>query len=286
MLIELQNVSYVYSKGSPYEKTALDNINLKINEGEFLAVIGHTGSGKSTLVQHFNGLISPTSGKVLVESEDISNLKNYSSIRQKIGIVFQYAENQLFEDTVYEDIAFGPKNMGYSEVEIERNVKKAMNIVKLDYEKYKDINPYFLSGGEKRRAAVAGVLVMNPKVLVLDEPAAGLDPAGREEILSEIKKFREELNITVIIVSHSMEEVAKLVDRGVVMNDGKIIMDGTPVEIFRREDELINVGLNIPQVTKIMRELKKRGANVDSDAITIEQAKNSIEKYLKEVKNA
>lgn len=286
MLIELQNVSYVYSKGSPYEKTALDNINLKINEGEFLAVIGHTGSGKSTLVQHFNGLISPTSGKILVEGEDISNLKNYSSIRQKIGIVFQYAENQLFEDTVYEDIAFGPKNMGYSEAEIERNVKKAMNIVKLDYEKYKDINPYFLSGGEKRRAAVAGVLVMNPKVLVLDEPAAGLDPAGREEILSEIKKFREELNITVIIVSHSMEEVAKLVDRVVVMNDGKIIMDGTPVEIFRREDELIKVGLNIPQVTKIMRELKKRGANVDSDAITIEQAKNSIEKYLKEVKNA
>ena len=234
MLIDIKNLSYIYSKGTPFEVKALDNINLSIGEGEIVALIGHTGSGKSTLIQHFNGLVDPTEGEVFIEGESLKDDKvNKSKVRQKIGLVFQYPEHQLFEETVAKDIAFGPLNLGYSKEEVEIMVKDTMERVGLDYEEYKDESPMELSGGEKRRVAIAGVLVMKPKVLVLDEPTAGLDPKGREDILSEIRNIYENLGITVVLVSHSMDDVAKLVDRIIVMDSGKIFMDNTPIEVFK-----------------------------------------------------
>lgn len=287
MLIELKDVSYVYSKGTPFEVRALDNVNLNINEGEFVAIIGHTGSGKSTLIQHFNGLVMPTEGDVIVEGESLTDDKTKKSkIRQKVGLVFQYPEHQLFEETVEKDIAFGPLNLGYSKEEVDVMVRETMERVGLDYEEYKDASPMELSGGEKRRVAIAGVLVMNPKVLVLDEPTAGLDPKGREDILYEIKSIYENLGITVILVSHSMEDVAKLVDRIIVMKKGRVFMDDKPIEIFKHEEELVEIGLGIPQITSFMKALKNRGASVNTDIITVEDAKIEVEKYLKGDKNA
>lgn len=287
MLIELKDVSYIYSKGTPFEVRALDGINLEISEGEFVAIIGHTGSGKSTLIQHFNGLVMPTEGDVIIEGESLKDEKtNKAKIRQKVGLVFQYPEHQLFEETVAKDIAFGPLNLGYSKEEVEVMVKETMERVGLPYEEYKDSSPMELSGGEKRRVAIAGVLVMNPKVLVLDEPTAGLDPKGREDILNEIKSIYETLGITVILVSHSMEDVANLVDRIIVLKRGTIFMDDEPIEIFRHEEELVEIGLGIPQITSFMKALQSKGIPVNSDIIKISDAKVELEKYLEGKKNA
>lgn len=287
MLIQLKDVSYIYSQGTPFEVRALDNINLEIDEGEFIAVIGHTGSGKSTLIQHFNGLVEPTKGEVIIEGESLKDPKvNKSKVRQKVGLVFQYPEHQLFEETIAKDVAFGPLNLGYSPEETQEMVKEAMNRVGLPYDEYKDQSPMELSGGEKRRAAIAGVLVMNPKVLVLDEPTAGLDPKGRDDILDEIKNIYENLGITVILVSHSMDDVARLVDRIIVMEKGKVFMDDTPKKVFRHEEELVKIGLGVPQITSFMKVLKSRGYDVDTDIINIEDAKIEIERVLRGKENA
>lgn len=288
MLLELKNVDYYYNRGTPFEVKALDNINLKINEGEFIAIIGHTGSGKSTLIQQFNGLVFPDEGEVLVEGQSTKSEKaDLTLVRQKIGLVFQYPEYQLFEDTIEKDISYGPRNLGLSEEEIAIRVKDSMQRVGLDYEIFKDKSPFDLSGGEKRRVAIAGILAMNPDVLVLDEPAAGLDPSGRDEIFDELTKIHKNLGITVIIVSHSMEDVARLVDRIIVMDHGKVAMDDIPMEIFKRDDELINMGLRAPVIRSFMKLLKSRGMDISDEIIVVEDAKIEIERYLdKRDKNA
>lgn len=235
MQIKLENVSYIYNKGNKFEKRALDRISLEINQGEFIGLIGHTGSGKSTLVQHLNGLMLPTEGKVLVDGADTSDKKvSKTEIRKKVGLVFQYPEYQLFEDTIYNDIAFGPKNIGCSEEEVEERVRWACKMTGLDFEESKEFSPFELSGGQKRRVAIAGVIAMKPQFLVLDEPTAGLDPVGREEILAEIHRLYKEENITVILISHSMEDVARLADRLVVMDNGKVIMDDETRKVFQQ----------------------------------------------------
>ncbi|MBP2024685.1 energy-coupling factor transporter ATPase [Peptoniphilus stercorisuis] len=281
-IVEIKNLSHIYGEGSVFEKKALDNVNLSIKEGEFLALIGHTGSGKSTLIQHLNGLLKATSGNIFIDNVDITQKGvMLRDIRKKVGLVFQYPEYQLFEETIERDVAFGPINQGLTGEELNSRVKDAIESVGLNYEELKDKSPFELSGGQKRRVAIAGVLAMDPKILILDEPTAGLDPAGRDEILGEIKNIYEKKNITIILVSHSMEDVAKLADRIVVMNSGKIFMDNTPREIFKREEELISVGLGVPQITSFMRALKKKGVDINDDCITIEEAKIEIEKYLR-----
>jgi energy-coupling factor transport system ATP-binding protein len=282
MIIKIEGLSYIYNQNTPFEMKALDNVNLVINEGEFIGLIGHTGSGKSTLVQHLNGLIKPTSGKVIVDGMDTSgDKKDLLKIRQKVGLVFQYPEHQLFEETIYKDIAFGPINLGLKEEEVNQRVKKAMESVGLSYEKLKDRSPFELSGGQKRRVAIAGVLAMNPKVLVLDEPTAGLDPRGRDEILGRLKKLYEEENMTIILVSHSMEEIAMLVNRIIVMHKGKVAMDGKTRDIFKEQSKLEELGLGIPQITQFMREYRMKGNQVDDTVITVEEAKNELIKYLR-----
>jgi energy-coupling factor transport system ATP-binding protein len=287
MIIEIKNLSYVYNPGTPFEKRALDDVSLSIKEGEFIGLIGHTGSGKSTLVQHLNGLMKPTSGEIIIDGESLSDkstkLKN---IRQKVGLVFQYPEHQLFEETIYKDIAFGPKNLGLHQNEVDERVKHAMELVGLDFEELKERSPFELSGGQKRRVAIAGVIAMKPKVLVLDEPTAGLDPKGRDDILDEIRKLYEKENITIILVSHSMEDIARLVNRIFVMHRGKLSMDGSPREIFGRSDELEGMGLGIPQITKFMKKFKASGHAVKDDVLTIEEAKVEILKYLRGKKDA
>jgi len=287
MIIKLENVNYVYNPNTPFEQKALDNINLTINEKDFIGLIGHTGSGKSTLVQHLNGLIKPTSGRVIVDGIDTKAANgDLLKVRQKVGLVFQYPEHQLFEETVYKDIAFGPSNLGLSEDEIYNRVKTAMELVGLDFEKLKDRSPFELSGGQKRRVAIAGVLAMEPKVLVLDEPTAGLDPRGRDEILGRIKKLYEEKNITIILVSHSMEDIAKLVNRIVVMHRGKIVMDGETKEVFKQAEKLEQIGLGIPQITSFMRTFKEKGNPVDDTVVTVEEAKKELIRFLRSKKNA
>lgn len=268
--------------GGPFEKKALDNINLEIKDGEFVTLIGHTGSGKSTLIQHLNGLLKPTSGRIVVDGVDITekNVK-LTEIRKKIGLVFQYPEYQLFEETIEKDIQFGPRNLGLSEEEINKRVKKAMSMVGLDYEEYKDKSPFELSGGQKRRVAIAGVVAMEPKVLILDEPTAGLDPKGRDEILAQVKQLHKEYNMTTIIVSHSMEDVAKIADRVIVLNKGKAVLDGVPRDIFKNIDMLESIGLAVPQVTYLERALKEKGFKLEGDMITVEEAKRVILKALK-----
>ncbi|NLY20056.1 MAG: energy-coupling factor transporter ATPase [Tissierellia bacterium] len=281
MLIEIRNLNYIYNIGSPFEVKALDNVNLSIDKGEFVAIIGHTGSGKSTLVQHLNGLIKPTSGEIIVDGHNLTDKETkLNIIRQKVGLVFQYPEHQLFEETVYKDIAFGPANLKLSEEEIDFRVKDSMKKVGLDFEELKDKSPFELSGGQKRRVAIAGVLAMEPSVLVLDEPTAGLDPYGRDEILEEIKNIFTAEGIAIVLVSHSMEDVAKLVDRILVMNHGKIIMDGAPREVFKNQDELESIGLSVPQITKFMKALKERGFDLNTDCITVEEARDEIKRYL------
>lgn len=281
MSIKIENLTHIYMKGSPFEKKALNNVNITINRGEFVALIGHTGSGKSTLIQHINGLLKPDSGKILIDDTNITEKRiNLNFIRKKVGLVFQYPEYQLFEETIEKDIAFGPKNLGLSDDEINKRVKKAMEMVGLDYEKYKDKSPFELSGGQKRRVAIAGVVAMEPKILILDEPTAGLDPKGRDDILGKIKDLHKEYNMTIILVSHSMEDVAKLADRILVMHKGKCISDGTPSAVFKEADTLESVGLAVPQVTYLIKSLRDKGFNVSEDIFTVEQAKKEILKIL------
>lgn len=281
MSIRLEQVSYSYQEGTPMVKVALTDINLEIEAGEFVGLIGPTGSGKSTLVQHFNGLILPTSGQVYVDGVDLTNKgTQLRMIRQKVGMVFQYPEHQLFGETILEDVGFGPKNGGLSEEEIIVRVKEALAYVGMDYEALKDRSPFELSGGQKRRVAIAGVLAMEPSVLILDEPTAGLDPEGREEILSVVKQLHEEKGITVVLVTHSMEDVARLVERIVVMERGTIALDGSPSEVFAQATRLQEMGLGVPQVTELMHELKAQGLEVNTDIFRIEEAEEEIIKVL------
>lgn len=276
MQLELKNVSYTYGKGTVFEVNALSDINLAIEEGQFIGVIGHTGSGKSTLIQHFNALMQPTEGKVLFEGEDIWGEKyDRRALRSKVGLVFQYPEHQLFEADVLSDVAFGPKNQGLSKEEAEARAREALTQVGFP-EKFYGHSPFELSGGQKRRVAIAGVLAMNPKVLILDEPTAGLDPKGRDEILDQISYLHEERGITIILVSHSMEDVARYADRLIVVNDGRIPYDGTPREVFTHYEELEKIGLAAPQITYIMHDLAAKGIAVDVHATTVEEAKKSI----------
>lgn len=282
MSIEIKNLTHIYMAGTPFEMKALDNVSVKIEDEEFVAIIGHTGSGKSTLIQHINGLLKPTSGDIIVDDFIVSEKKaKLSKVRKKVGLVFQYSEYQLFEETVAKDIAFGPINLGLSMEEVEKRVKRAMIIVGLDYDKYKDKSPFDLSGGQKRRVAIAGVVAMEPKVLILDEPTAGLDPKGRDDILNKIKDLKNEYNMTIILVSHSMEDVAKLASRIIVMDKGKIILDGKPKEIFKQVDLLEQVGLAVPQVTYLIRELRNKGFDISDEIFTVEKAKKELVKILR-----
>lgn len=285
-LIEIKNLTHIYSEGLPFEKKAVDDISLRVEENEFIGLIGHTGSGKSTFIQHLNGLLKPSSGEIIIDGTRVDKSgANLTDLRKKVGLVFQYPEYQLFEETIERDIAFGPGNLDLSEEEVKERVKSSMESVGLDYETYKDKSPFELSGGLKRRVAIAGVLAMEPKVLILDEPTAGLDPRGRDEILSEIKSIHEKRKMTVILVSHSMEDVAKIAERIVVLDKGKVFLDGEPRDIFREEDKLLGVGLGIPQITSLMRTLKKKGLDINEDAITVEEAKESLKNYLRGASN-
>ena len=276
MLIILDKVNYVYSEGSGFEKKAIDDVSLTIDKGEFIGLIGHTGSGKSTLTQHLNGLLRATSGTIYYDGQDIYD-KSFlmKNLRSKVGLVFQYPEHQLFESDVFTDVCFGPKNLGLDKKEVELRAFNALEMVGFPKELFYN-SPFELSGGQKRRAAIAGVLAMKPEVLILDEPTAGLDPKGRDEILDQIKKLHDETGITVILVSHSMEDVAKYVGRILVMNDGCLMYDDVPREVFAHYRELEKIGLAAPQVTYIMHALKERGMDVDTDAITIEEGFKSI----------
>ena len=270
-ILEVRNLDYIYSAGTPFEHKALDNVSFALEPGEFVGIIGHTGSGKSTLMQQMNGLLKPTSGQVLLDGVDIwSDKKLTRQARFRVGLVFQYPEYQLFEETVYRDIAFGPKNMGLEEKEVDRRVREAAGFVGLT-EQQLEVSPFDLSGGQKRRVAIAGVIAMEPEVLILDEPTAGLDPVGRAEILGNIEAYRQAKNATIMMVSHSMEDVARLTDRLLVMNGSRLAMDGTPSEVFSRAQELLAMGLNIPQVTQVFLELKKLGLDVKS-VYTMDQA--------------
>ena len=270
-IIEAKALTHTYSAGTPFEHKAIDNVELQVMPGEFLGIIGHTGSGKSTLIQHLNGLLCPTDGQILLDGEDIwAKPKEIRKVRFQVGLVFQYPEYQLFEETVYKDIAFGPKNMGLQGEEIDRRVRQAAVFAGLD-EDILERSPFELSGGQKRRVAIAGVIAMEPTVLILDEPTAGLDPRGREAILAQLRAYHEQKGSTIILVSHSMEEIARNVDRIVVMSHAHKLMDGTPEEVFSRAEELLQVGLDVPQVTKVAMELQKRGLLRDSSVYTIEE---------------
>ncbi len=274
--IELKNVSFVYGAGEPYEIRALDNINLHLGGSVMTGFMGHTGSGKSTLVQLLNGILKPTSGQVLLDGKDIwENPKKIRDIRFRVGVVMQYPEYQLFDETVRDDIAFGPKNMGLSKEEIEQRVIDAVHFAGLD-ESLLDKSPFELSGGQKRRAALAGVIAMRPEILVLDEPAAGLDPGGRREILGRIREFQRSSGTSVIIVSHSMEDMAMYCDRIIVMSAGKVAMDGTCSEVFGRYNELLDVGLDVPQITYVADELRKHGIDIGADIYTVKYAASQI----------
>lgn len=280
MSIILNNLNYVYSENTAYEIHALKNINLKIEEGEFIGIIGHTGSGKSTLIQHLNGLVKATSGQYLYDGEDVyEDGYDMKKLRSNVGLVFQYPEHQLFEVNVFEDVCFGPKNLGLTQKEVQLRSFEALRMVGFPEDLFYQ-SPFDLSGGQKRRVAIAGVLAMKPKVLILDEPTAGLDPKGRDEILDQIAKLHKETNMTVILVSHSMEDVAKYVDRLIVMNQGEIMFYDTPREVFRHYRELEKMGLAAPQVVYIMSALKAKGINVSNDATTIQEAKAEIIKAL------
>lgn len=282
MSIKVNKLTHIYMPKTPFEKKALNNISVDIEQGEFVALIGHTGSGKSTLIQHLNGLLEASSGEIIVDGTNITAKgAKLSEIRKKVGLVFQYPEYQLFEETIEKDIAFGPRNLALGEEEIHKRVIKAMNMVGLDYEIYKDKSPFELSGGQKRRVAIAGVVAMEPKVLILDEPTAGLDPKGRDEILLQIQKLHKEYGMTIVLVSHSMEDVAKVANRVIVMNSGEIILDGEPKEVFKESEVLESVGLAVPQVTYLIKALIEKGFKVDKDIFTIDQAKEDLIKILR-----
>ena len=279
MSIVIEHLNYVYMSGGPYETQALRDINLTIGDGEFIGLIGHTGSGKSTLVQHLNGLLMPTDGRVLVDGLDLKDkATDRRAIRQRVGLVFQYPENQLFEETVEKDIAFGPKNLGLDEAEIARRVKDAMRRVALDYDELAQRSVFEFSGGQMRRVAIAGVLAMEPQVLVLDEPCAGLDPRGREEILGLISDLHRESGTTIVMVSHSMDDVASLAERVIVMNHGEIVMDGAPRDVFSCGAELRGMGLDVPQAVQLADKLREKGFDVPEGVYRIEEIKAVIEK--------
>ena len=282
MDINFKNVSFVYGEKTPFEKLALDNIDLTIKKGEFVGIIGHTGSGKSTLIQHFNGILKPTSGDVFIGDMNTKDKElAKSGLRYKIGLVFQYPEYQLFEEKIEKDIAFGPKNMGLSEEEVTERVKEAMEIVGLDYEAKKDKSPFEISGGQKRRVAIAGILAMKPDILILDEPTAGLDPKGRDELFFQIKRLYEKNNITIVLISHSMEDVAKLVNRIIIMKNGHIHLDKSTKEAFSDVDDLKKVGLNVPQITELMDILRKKGHHFSKNILTVDEAFNEIKRELR-----
>lgn len=280
MLIILDKVNYVYSEGSGFEKKAIDDVSLTIDKGEFIGLIGHTGSGKSTLTQHLNGLLRATSGTIYYDGQDIYD-KSFvmKNLRSKVGLVFQYPEHQLFESDVFTDVCFGPKNLGLDKKEVELRAFNALEMVGFPKELFYN-SPFELSGGQKRRAAIAGVLAMKPEVLILDEPTAGLDPKGRDEILDQIKKLHDETGITVILVSHSMEDVAKYVGRLIVLDHGRVMYDDVPKKVFRNYKELESMGLAAPQLTYILNDLKEKGFEVDTDAITMEDAVATVKKAL------
>lgn len=281
-ILETQELTYIYSEGSPFQKTAVDNVNLKIDEGEMVGVMGHTGSGKSTLIQHFNGLLKPTSGRVLLDGEDIwADKKKIRDVRFKVGLVFQYPEYQIFEETVYKDIAYGPKNMGLDDAEIKRRILETAHDLGLK-EELLNRSPFELSGGQKRRVAIAGVMAMNPRVLILDEPTAGLDPAGRDKILGHIKRYHERTKNTILIVSHSMEDIAGFADKILVMNKAKLFCYDETEKVFARAEEISQIGLDVPQITRVFLKLKEQGLDFGKDVYTMEYAKNLLLKKLSE----
>ena len=277
MPIEIRHLTHCYSEGSALSTVALDDICMTVEDGEFLGIIGHTGSGKSTLVQHLNGLLKPTSGQVLVDGEDLNGEHvNRRSLRQRIGLVFQYPEYQLFEETVAKDIAFGPKNQGLSKEEIDERVRYAMDCVHLDYDKYSERSPFELSGGQMRRVAIAGVLAMKPAVLILDEPTAGLDPRGRDRILTMLEELHARENVTIIMVSHSMDDMARLASRLVVMAEGRILASGTPREIFAQEEMMVSAGLGVPEAARLCRELRAKGIDLPADLYRPDELKDHL----------
>lgn len=280
-MIKAENVNYIYQQGMPFERQALYDVNIEIEDGSLVALIGHTGSGKSTLIQHFNALVKPTSGKIIINGIDVTASKaDLRLVRKTVGLVFQYPEHQLFEETVYKDIAFGPKNMGFSDEEIDKRVRESAELVGLK-EKHLTRSPFDLSGGQKRRVAIAGVLAMNPKVLILDEPTAGLDPKGRDEILATIKKLHEEnKEMIIIFVSHSMEDVAKTAERVIVMNGGHVEMQGTVAEVFAQAEHLQEIGLNVPQVTLLTDKLRLAGYDLPEHIYTVKYAADAIKKLI------
>ena len=281
MSIQVKNLTHIYSQGMPDEQVALDNISFSVGDGEVVGVIGHTGSGKSTMLQHLNGLLKPSSGTIEVGGVDIT-AKGVAmrEIRKRVGLVFQYPEYQLFEETVAKDVAFGPRNLGLDEEEIERRVRDAINEVGLDYEKIKDRSPFELSGGQKRRVAIAGVIAMKPEVLILDEPTAGLDPGAHKEILNLIEKVHRDSGNIIIFVSHNMADVAKLSDKVLVMSDGHLVLSGTPKEVFSKNDELKAIGRSVPPVTALMQELHRRGLALDPDKLSLDEAEEELVNYL------
>jgi energy-coupling factor transport system ATP-binding protein len=281
MSIEVKNISHIYSEGLPHESVALFDISFDIADGEFVGIIGHTGSGKSTLLQHLNGLLKPKSGQIVVGGVDITAGKvSMIDVRRRTGLVFQYPEYQLFEETVAKDVAFGPTNLGLSPDEIEKRVEEALVLVGLDYNEFKEKSPFDLSGGEKRKVAIAGVIAMKPEVLILDEPTAGLDPKAHQDILNMIENIHDhEKNIT-ILVTHKMDDVARLADKVMVMESGRLVMNGTPAEIFSRKEELQAMGLSIPEATELIGDLRDCGMNLDSNVLTLEQAEETLVHYL------
>ncbi|MFQ9287096.1 MAG: energy-coupling factor transporter ATPase [Intestinibacter bartlettii] len=283
MSIKVENLTYIYDEGMPFASKAIDDISFEIKDNDFVGLIGHTGSGKSTLIQHLNGLLKPSSGEIIVNGFNITDKDlNLTEIRKRVGIVFQYPEYQLFEETVEKDIAFGPGNLGLDEEEISKRVRKSMEAVGLDYETYKDKSPFDLSGGQKRRVAIAGVIAMNPEVLILDEPTAGLDPGGRDEIFNLIKKLHRDNNITIILSSHSMDDMAKLAQTIIVMNHGKIEFMGTPREVFTSHAaRLREIGLDVPQVLELATKLRNKGFDIRPDVLTVEEIKDEILKVMR-----
>ncbi len=275
-IIRVENLTHTYGENTPFRRSAVDQVSLEILEGEFLGIIGHTGSGKSTLIQHLNGLLQPTSGKVYLDGRDIwADPKKIRDVRFRVGLVFQYPEYQLFEETVYKDIAFGPKNMGLDQGEIDRRVRSAAAFAGLE-ESLLEKSPFDLSGGQKRRVAIAGVIAMEPEVLILDEPSAGLDPAGRRSLLKNIRDYHSQKGTTVVMVSHSMDEIAENVDRIIVLANAGVVMSGTPHQVFSRAGELMDVGLNVPQVTQVAMELRRRGVDIDPAVYTVPQLRRAI----------
>ena len=287
MSVIVKNLTHIYDEGMPFASKALDDISFEIKDNDFVGLIGHTGSGKSTLIQHLNGLLKPSSGQIIVNGFNITDKDlNLTEIRKRVGIVFQYPEYQLFEETVEKDIAFGPGNLGLDEAEISKRVKNSMEAVGLDYETYKDKSPFDLSGGQKRRVAIAGVIAMNPEVLILDEPTAGLDPGGRDEIFNLIKKLHRDNNITIILSSHSMDDMAKLAQTIIVMNHGKIEFMGTPREVFTSHaDKLREIGLDVPQVLELATKLRQKGFDIRPDILTVEEVKDEILTVMRGRKN-